>query len=93
MSSTDDSGRIGETDGEYSVCQFFPDGQYEYTRRWVSAEEAVKAFKHYTTCVAARFGVTQRVIITDGGDLTNAEWVQGEGLVYPTVDELKSPSR
>jgi hypothetical protein len=34
---------VGTTQGEFSVCQFFEDGQYEYTRRWVSAEEAVTA--------------------------------------------------
>ena len=24
---------------EFSVCQFFEDGTYEYVRRWVDAEE------------------------------------------------------
>lgn len=68
--------------GEFSVCQFFKDGTYEYTRRFVSAEEAVKAFNHYTTSVAARMGITVRVIITDGGDCTNAEWQFGKGVVF-----------
>jgi hypothetical protein len=90
VSDINESGHIGKTDGEYSVCQFFPDGQYEYTRRWVSVEEAVEAFQHYTTCVAARIGATQRVIITDGGDCTNFEWVQGKGIVYPTKEELQA---
>jgi hypothetical protein len=81
------SGRIGKTEGEYSVCQFFPDGQYEYTRRWVSAEEAMEAFTHYATCVTARIGITQRVIITDGGDQINYEWVYGKGLVYPVSEK------
>jgi hypothetical protein len=95
MTSIDghDSGRIGKTEGEYSVCQFFTDDQYEYVRRWVSIEEAVEAAHHYTTCVAARVGVTKRVIITDGGDCTNFEWVQGKGIVYPTQEELSSSHR
>ena len=70
-------------DEHYSVCQFFPDGSYEYTRRYVGLDEAVKAFKHYTRCVAARMGVTERVIITDGGDCIVAEWTFKDGLVFP----------
>jgi hypothetical protein len=69
--------------GEYSVCQYFPDGSYEYVRRFVDAEEAAKAFAFYTTNVAAKVGVTQRVIITDGGDCINMEWKQGEGITFP----------
>lgn len=68
---------------EFSVCQFFEDGSYEYVRRFVSAEEAVNAAKHYTSSVGARMGLTKRVIITDGGDCCNFEWKFGEGITYP----------
>jgi len=71
------------SDKEFSVCQFFEDGSYEYTRRFVSAEEAMKAFHHYCTSVGARMGLVARVIITDGGDCCCAEWIRGKGLVYP----------
>ena len=67
----------------FSVCQFFPDGSYEYVRRHVDALEAVKAFKFYTTNVAARMKITQRVILTDGGDCVNMEWTCTEGCTYP----------
>jgi hypothetical protein len=30
-------------ENEFSVCQFFANGDYEYVRRWVSAQEAVQA--------------------------------------------------
>jgi len=70
-------------EGEFSVCQFFPDGSYEYVRRNVSAEEAVTAVKHYTTSVGARIGTTKRVIITDGGDCVNFEWEFGKGITFP----------
>jgi hypothetical protein len=70
-------------ENEFSVYQFFENGQYEKVREFVSAEEAMKAFAHYTTCVTAKMGITCRVIITDGGDFTNAEWKYGEGIVYP----------
>ncbi len=71
------------TTGEFSVCQFFEDDSYEYVRRFVSAEEAVEAAKHYTSSVGARLGMTRRVIITDGGDQTNFEWQFGKGITFP----------
>lgn len=71
------------TTGEFSVCQFFPDENYEYVRRFVSAEEAVEAAKHYCTSVGARMGTTTRVIITDGGDSCVFEWEFGKGITFP----------
>lgn len=68
---------------EFSVCQFFKDGSYEYVRRFVTAEEAVLAARHYTRSIGAQIGTTERVIITDGGDCTNFEWRFGEGVTYP----------
>lgn len=75
--------------GEYSVCQFFMDNSYEYVCRFVSAEEAITAFKHYTHSVGARIGTTIRVIITDGGDMTNMEWEYGKGITFPTPEMMK----
>lgn len=69
--------------GEFSVCQFFDSGDYEWVRNHVSAEEAVKAARHYTENVAARMGLIPRVIITDGNDYTVFEWKRGEGVTYP----------
>jgi hypothetical protein len=43
------------------VCQFFEDDSYEYVRRFVSAEEAVKAADHYCHSVAAKTGIVRRV--------------------------------
>lgn len=71
------------SDNEFSVYQWFPDGTYERVRSFVTAEEAVKAAKHYTQNVAAKMGVTERVIITDGGDCTVFEWLKGKGQVWP----------
>lgn len=68
--------------GEFSVVQFFTDGSYEYVRRFVDAQEAVEAARHYTTSVGAQIGTTVRVIITDGDDYTNFEWKHGEGITY-----------
>jgi hypothetical protein len=78
------NGRIGDTPGEFSVCQFFAphEATYEYVRRYVGAEEALTAFRHYCTSVGAKLGTTRRVIVTDGGDCINAEWKRAEGITY-----------
>ena len=76
----------------FSVWQFFSDDYYEKVRDHVSAEEAMKAFHHYTNSVAAKAGITQRVIIVDGGDCTNAEWKFGEGIVFPKPEKVPEDS-
>lgn len=73
--------------GEFSVVQFFMDDSYEYVRKLVSAEEAVKAARFYTSNVASKIGTTTRVIITDGGDCTCFEWKFGEGIVFPPKED------
>ena len=71
----------------FSVCQFFPDDTYEYVRKNVPLDEATKAFKHYTSSVGAKMGMTNRVIITDEGDCTVLEWINGKGIVFPLLKE------
>jgi hypothetical protein len=71
------------SDNEFSVYQFFEDGTYERVRSFVSAPEAMEAVRHYTNNVAVRLGITTRVIITDGGDCTCFEWINGKGVVFP----------
>jgi hypothetical protein len=68
---------------EFSVVQFFKNGAYEKVRQFVSADEAVAAFSHYTDNVATKIGLVVRVIITDGGDCINMEWQRGKGITYP----------
>lgn len=79
---------------KFSVWQFFEDDMHECVRSRVSAEEAMKAFRHYTNNVASKLGVVKRVIIVDDGDFTNAEWVYGEGVVFPPPNaSASSPER
>lgn len=66
--------------GEFSVCQFFEDGSYEYVSRFVTAKEAFDTFLRYTNTVGSRLGTTKKVIITDGGDCINVEWVFGKDI-------------
>lgn len=78
------------SESEFSVCQFFHNGNYEYVRRFVGAKEAVETSKVYTESLAARTGLVTRVIITDGGDNTVFEWQYGNGITYPTPEMLAS---
>lgn len=74
---------MSPNDELFNVVQFFEDESYEYVRRLVPAEEAVKAARHYTRSVAAQLGMVTRVIITDTGDCTNFMWEFGKGVVFP----------
>lgn len=87
MSAASNTSDISEL---FSVCQFFEDESYEYVRRFVTAEEAVKAAQHYTTSPGARLGFTRRVIITDTGDSCVFEWKFGEGITWPVLTQAPS---
>ena len=78
------SPRSSET---FDVWQFFEDGSQEKVRDHVPLDEAVVAFKHYCTSVAARMGLVTRVLIVDRGDLTCAHWEFEKGLVFPTTEK------
>jgi len=69
--------------GDFDVYQFFIGDTWEKVREGVDAEEAVRAARHYTSSVGARFGTTKRVIITDGDDCCCFEWKHGEGITFP----------
>jgi hypothetical protein len=74
-------------EGEFSVYLFQEDGTYTEVCRFVSAEKAMEEFvKGVSKC---QLGDGHRVIITDGGDMTNAEWEVGKGLIYPTEGSAK----
>jgi len=77
-------------ENEFSVCQFFDDGSYEYVRHFVPLTEAVEAFKFYTTNVASKVGITKRVIITDGDDCITTEWEFGKGYTHPKLERKES---
>lgn len=72
----------------FSVFQFFEDGSYERVRLAVNAEEAMKAASHYCTSVAARIGITKRVIVVDSGDIICFEWKYKEGIVFPPPEKV-----
>jgi hypothetical protein len=74
----------------FSVFQFLPDDVYEQYKSRVTLEEAVKAAHFLTHNVAARVGITRRVIIVDGGDCVCFEWIYGQGVVFPRPEDFQS---
>jgi hypothetical protein len=71
---------VGE---QFSVVLFFDDGQHKYVRRFVSAQEACRAFQHYSRGAGAQLELTVRVIVTDSSDCIVREWKYGEGVTFP----------
>jgi hypothetical protein len=71
------------TEETFNVVQFFTDDSHEYVLRRVPAQVAVQKAHSLATSVGAQIGTTKRVIVTDTGDLTNLDWINGKGLVFP----------
>ena len=74
--------------GEFSVCQFFPGGDYGYELRFVDAETAMVGAKAIIQSVGGRLGTTERVIVTDGGDCIVFEWQHGKGITFPDMQTI-----
>jgi hypothetical protein len=74
--------------GEFCVYQFFSDIDYELVAQRVSGKTAVQRAKNLTVSLGGKLGTTQRVIITDGGDMVCFEWKFGEGVVFPTEAQI-----
>jgi hypothetical protein len=71
------------TEEEFSVWIFFPDGTHLAELRWVDAEAALECARFVIARPAARLGIINKVIITDGGDYTAFEWQYGKGVTFP----------
>jgi hypothetical protein len=76
---------------EFSVYQFFRNGDYEAVLRWVDCKTAILQVKALAESVAGAAGTTCRIIITDGGDYTVFEWKFGRGVVFPPNTDFIPP--
>jgi hypothetical protein len=70
---------------EFSVWVFLPDETYFAEARWIGAEASVKLARELTLRPAAKVGLINRVLITDGGDFSVFEWVYGKGVTFPPL--------
>jgi hypothetical protein len=69
--------------GEFAVFQFFPNGEHEEVVGGVDARTAMRTAVGLIESIGGLIGTTERVIITDGDDFINFEWIHGRGCVYP----------
>lgn len=51
-------------------------------------EKVKSALDRLTQGSAAIIGIVRRVIVVDPGDCINFEWRYGEGLVFPTQEQI-----
>ena len=69
---------------EFSVWIFFPDdGGHVAEAQWIGPEAAMTLAIGITRRPAAKVGLIERVIVTDGGDYTCWEWQFGKGVTFP----------
>lgn len=69
--------------GQFSVYAWDMYGAYERVEAFVDAQTAVEIAHRVAETVGAKLGLTQRIIITDGGDCTVFEWRHGKGVTFP----------
>ena len=71
---------------QFSVRVHYDNGEHRDVRRFVSAQEADRAFHHYTNSAGAQQGSTVRVIVIDRNDCIVREWKLGQGITLPPPD-------
>lgn len=79
------------SDERFDVVQFFRDGSYEFVERDLDVKAAVERFRSLSWSLGAQVGTTVRVIITDGGDFTVAQWEFGKGVTWPSPEGTEAP--
>lgn len=72
-----------QTQGEFSVYWWDPNGLYYAEKRFCNMVEATETAHSLTARPAALMGIIRRVVITDGGDCCCFEWGYGTGVVFP----------
>lgn len=72
-----------EPEEHFNVVLFYHDGSYNYLKRWLGPEEALHLFRQAIISIGARLGIIEQVMITDGGDFCNMQWIRGKGIVFP----------
>jgi hypothetical protein len=70
---------------EFSVYWWDAENNYHRELSHVAVMKALQACKRLTQGPAARMGMVNRVMITDGGDCCVFEWQKGQGIVWPKV--------
>jgi hypothetical protein len=68
---------------EFSVWWWDREGNQHCEMRGATAENAVRSAHRLSEGPASKaLGIVDRVIITDGEDFTNFEWIKGRGVTF-----------
>ncbi|HSW92141.1 MAG TPA: hypothetical protein VLG09_05850 [Candidatus Saccharimonadales bacterium] len=78
---------------EYSVYWWDKDGHQHTEMQWQMTLKCMQAVKRLTQGPASVLGFVKRVIITDGGDSIVFEWKLGEGITWPTKEQMEEHRR
>lgn len=78
---------------EYSVYWWDQDNHQHTEMQWQFPKRCAEACKRLTQGPAAMLGMVDRVIITDGGDCIVFEWKKGEGITWPTKEQMEEHRR
>jgi len=78
---------------EFSVYVFYRDGSSHTEDEWrfLMPGPAMELFASLIKRPVTAIGWVERIIITDGGDFTCAEWVKGKGITFPPEAVGKVP--
>jgi hypothetical protein len=71
---------------QFRVRVYYDNGEHNDVRRFVSAQEAGRAFQHYTNSVGAKLGSTVRVTVIDRNECIVREWKLVQGTTFPSPD-------
>lgn len=74
---------------QFHVVLFFDDDSYIYEGGWRPAEEATLLAISHTKRPTGLIGMTKRVIVVDRDDRTCFDWRFGEGVVFPTMEQIE----
>lgn len=67
----------------FTVWWFDPQDNLYFELVTEDPKSAVEKAKSLTTRPAAMLGIIASVIVTDGGDCTCFEWINGKGVTFP----------
>ena len=75
----------------FSVHLFFASGSTEKVGDELNVREAFSCYQDHMSRVGARTGLIKEIRIVDEGDSTVAQWIYGQGHVFPLPPNVTGP--
>lgn len=77
----------------FQVYHYFSETEYVKEGEPLPAKEAMELAISFTTRPTAVLGMTKRVIVVDLLDRTCFDWRHGQGVVFPTKEDIAAMER